>query len=80
MSSATVEGSIFEDTGAMSLSLGSGMASIKNNEWRANNRLTYAELDFANGKAAAQPAARQLIQARREFGDFRVRLRGRRPA
>jgi hypothetical protein len=35
-------------------------------------------IDFANGKAAPQPAARQLIQARRQLGDFRVRLRRRR--
>ncbi|HEY7375292.1 MAG TPA: Ig-like domain-containing protein [Polyangia bacterium] len=45
VSSATVEGSIFEDTGAMSLTLGSGTASIKNNEWRANNRLTFVADD-----------------------------------
>jgi hypothetical protein len=41
VSSATIEGSIFEDTGATNLTLGSGAASIKNNEWRANNRLTF---------------------------------------
>jgi Bacterial Ig domain len=38
---ATIEGSIFEDTGPINLTVGSGTVSIKNNEFRANNRLTF---------------------------------------
>jgi hypothetical protein len=34
-------------------------------------------IDFANGEAAAQPAAGQLIQACRQLGNFRISLRRR---
>jgi MYXO-CTERM domain-containing protein len=39
---AAIEGSTFEDTGPLNLTLGNGAVSIKGNEWRANNRLTFA--------------------------------------
>jgi MYXO-CTERM domain-containing protein len=42
VSSIDIEGSTFEDVGNMTLSVGSGSATILNNEWRANNRLTFA--------------------------------------
>jgi hypothetical protein len=42
VSDAAIEGSIFEDTGALDLTLGSGTVAIKDNEFRANNRLAFA--------------------------------------
>ena len=41
VSSADIEGSIFEDVGNMTFTLGTGAVTISNNEWRANNRLTF---------------------------------------
>jgi len=38
---ATIEGSIFEDTGPLDLTVGTGSVAIRNNEWRANNRLKF---------------------------------------
>ena len=41
VSDAAIEGSIFEDTGPLNLTLGSGNVAIRNNEFRANNRLKF---------------------------------------
>src|SRR5262245_1853732 len=45
VSDATITGSIFEDSGQINLNLGNGTATIKGNEWRANNRLTFVASD-----------------------------------
>lgn len=45
VSDADIEGSIFEDTGALDLTLGAGAVTIANNEFRANNRLTFVADD-----------------------------------
>jgi hypothetical protein len=42
---ADIEGSIFEDSGALTLTVGNGTVVIKNNEFRANNRLTFVADD-----------------------------------
>src|SRR5262249_50888174 len=39
-----IEGSIFEDTGVLQADV-SGDVTVKNNEWRANNRLAFVEYD-----------------------------------
>ena len=40
-----IENSIFEDTGALTPTIGNGTVTIKNNEFRANNRLTFVAWD-----------------------------------
>jgi hypothetical protein len=47
VSDAAIEGSIFEDTGPIDLTLGNGTVAIRNNEFRANNRLTFSAGDPA---------------------------------
>ena len=42
---ADVEGSIFEDSGRVDLTLGAGAVKMANNEFRANNRLTFDASD-----------------------------------
>jgi hypothetical protein len=45
VSDAAIEGSIFEDSGPLDLVLGAGPVSIQNDEFRANNRLTFVASD-----------------------------------
>lgn len=52
---ATIQGSIFEDTGPLDLTLGNGNVAIQDNEFRANNRLTFE---------AANPAVPFVITLR----------------
>lgn len=45
VSDVSIEDSIFEDSGEIDLTLGDGTTSIKNDEFRANNRLTFVAND-----------------------------------
>jgi MYXO-CTERM domain-containing protein len=47
VSDAEISGSIFEDTGPLSLTFGNGNVAILGNEFRANNRLTFVANDPA---------------------------------